>query len=91
MFGEKLRAEAGKHAPSPRLALWYCLKPQSRETLLMKALETFAIYAGPFLLLGIVAKLLMQRYSISADDVQAVAGTKPKLPRRVFLKWRSDD
>jgi hypothetical protein len=30
----------------------------------MKALETFAIYVTPFLILGAVAKLLLKRYAV---------------------------
>ena len=50
----------------------------------MKALETFAIYVTPFLILGAVAKLLLKRYAVDLTDVQAQAGPK-RGPRRVFL------
>ena len=56
----------------------------------MRAFETFAICATPFPFMGVVTKLLLQRYAISAQDVQEIAGTKPKLPRRVFFKWHTD-
>jgi hypothetical protein len=57
----------------------------------MKALETFAIYVTPFLILGAVAKLLSKRYAVDLTDVQAQAGPKRR-PRSVFLlgSWRSE-
>lgn len=57
----------------------------------MKALETFAIYVTPFLILGLVAKLLLKRYVVDLDDVQAQAGPKRR-PRKVFLlgSWRTE-
>jgi hypothetical protein len=57
----------------------------------MKALETFAIYVTPFVILGVAAKLLLQRYAVDLTDVQAQAGPKRK-PRRVFLLggWRTE-
>ena len=57
----------------------------------MKALETFAIYVTPFIILGVAAKLLLQRYAVDLTDVQAQAGSKRK-PRRVFLLggWRTE-
>jgi len=36
----------------------------------VRALETFAIYVTPFLILGAGAKLLMKRYGVDLDDVQ---------------------
>lgn len=58
----------------------------------MSALETFAIYAMPFIILGVAAKLLMRRYAVDLTDVQEQAGPKRK-PRRVFLlgSWRTED
>jgi hypothetical protein len=57
----------------------------------MEALETFAIYVTPFLILGAVAKLLLKRYAVDLTDVQAQAGPKRR-PRSVFLLggWRSE-
>jgi hypothetical protein len=58
----------------------------------VKALETFAIYVTPFLILGVVAKLLLRRYVVDLPDVQEQAGPKRR-PRRVFLLggWRTED
>ena len=57
----------------------------------MKALETFAIYVTPFLVVGLVAKLLLQRYVVDLTDVQEQAGPKRR-PRKVFLLggWRTE-
>ena len=57
----------------------------------MQALETFAIYVTPFLVLGLVAKLLLERYAVDLTDVQAQAGSKRR-PRKAFLlgSWRSE-
>jgi len=57
----------------------------------MKALETFAIYVTPFLILGLVAKLLLQRYVVDLTDVHEQAGPKRR-PRKVFLlgSWRAE-
>ena len=57
----------------------------------MQALETFAIYVTPFLILGLVAKLLLERYVVDLTDVQAQAGPKRR-PRKIFLlgSWRSE-
>jgi hypothetical protein len=57
----------------------------------MKALETFAIYVTPFLILGLVVKLLLQRYAVDLTDVQAQAGPKRRR-RKVFLlgSWRTE-
>ncbi|MBR0801710.1 hypothetical protein JQ615_40920 [Bradyrhizobium jicamae] len=57
----------------------------------MKALETFAIYVTPFLVLGLAARLLLQRYVVDLADLQKLAGPKRK-PRRVFLlgSWRTE-
>ena len=58
----------------------------------MIALETFAIYVTPFVILGVVAKLLLQRHVVDLTDVQKQAGPNRK-PRRVFLLggWRTED
>ena len=58
----------------------------------MKALETFAIYVTPLVILGVVAKLLLRRHVVDLADVQEQAGPKRKL-RRVFLLggWRTED
>ena len=57
----------------------------------MKALETFAIYVTPFLIVGIVAKRWLQRHAVDLSDVHEQAGPGRK-PRRVFLlgSWRRD-
>jgi hypothetical protein len=57
----------------------------------MQALETFAIYVTPFLVLGLVAKLLLERYAVDLTDVQAQAGPERR-PRKAFLlgSWRSE-
>jgi hypothetical protein len=57
----------------------------------MPALETLAIYLTPFLILGVVIKLLMKRYSVDLADVQRQAGTQRR-PRRIFLLggWRTE-
>ena len=57
----------------------------------MLALETFAIYVTPFLILGLVAKLLFERYVVDLTDVQAQVGPK-RTARKGFLlcSWRSE-
>jgi hypothetical protein len=57
----------------------------------VKALETFAIYVTPFVILAVAAKLLLQRYAVDLTDLQAQAGPKRE-PRRVFLLggWRTE-
>lgn len=57
----------------------------------MNALETFAIYVTPFLVLGIIAKLLLRRYVVDLDDVHDQAGPRRR-PRKVFLLggWRTE-
>ena len=42
----------------------------NRGEVAMAALETFAIYVTPFLILGLVAKLMLQRYVVDLTDVQ---------------------
>jgi hypothetical protein len=58
----------------------------------MKALETFAIYVTPFLILGVIAKLLLRHYVVDLTDVQKQAGSGRR-PRRAFLLggWRTED
>ena len=56
----------------------------------MKALEVFAIYVMPFLIIGVVIKLLMKRYAVDLPDVQKHAGSRPR--RRFLLgAWRTDE
>ena len=57
----------------------------------MRALEIFAVYVVPFLLLGFVIRLLMKRYAVDLTDVQSQAGSRRRA-RRVFLlgAWRSE-
>ena len=55
----------------------------------MKALEVFAIYVTPFLIIGAAIKLLMKRYAVDLPDVKD-EGSKPK--RRFLLgAWRTDE
>jgi hypothetical protein len=58
----------------------------------MHALEVFAIYVTPFLIIGIAAKILMKRRGVDLSDVQAQAGPNRK-PRKVFLlgAWRKEE
>jgi len=56
----------------------------------MRALEVFAIYATPFLVLGAVVRLWMKRYAVDLPDVQRQAGGAPR--RRFLLgAWRTDE
>lgn len=57
----------------------------------MKAVETFAIYVTPFLILGVLAKLLLRRYAVDLTDVQEQVGPKRRA-RKVFLLggWRTE-
>lgn len=57
----------------------------------MSALGTFAIYVTPFLILGVLAKLLLRRYAVDLIDVQEQAGPKRRA-RKVFLLggWRTE-
>ena len=57
----------------------------------MRALEVFAIYVAPFLIVGIAVKLLMKRRGVDLSDVQAQAGPKRRA-RKVFLlgAWRNE-
>lgn len=57
----------------------------------MPALEVFAIYVAPFLIIGIAVKLLMKRRGVDLSDVQAQAGPKRRA-RKVFLlgAWRNE-
>ena len=55
----------------------------------MKALEVFAIYVTPFLIIAAAIKFLMKRYSVDLPDVQK-HGSKPR--RRFLLgAWRTDE
>ena len=55
----------------------------------MKALEVFAIYVTPFLIIAAVIKFLMKRYAVDLTDVQK-QGSRPK--RRFLLgAWRTDE
>ena len=40
----------------------------------MRALELFAIYVTPFLIVGAVIKVLMKRYAVDLPDVQKEGG-----------------
>ena len=58
----------------------------------MRALETLVIYVAPFLIIGVVAKLLMMRKSVDLFDVQAEAGPRRR-KRKLFLlgAWRNEE
>ncbi len=55
----------------------------------MKALEVFAIYVTPFLVVGALAKLLLRRHAVDLNDVHDQAEPRRR-PRKVFLlgSWR---
>jgi hypothetical protein len=56
----------------------------------MRALEVFAIYVTPFLILGVAIRFLMKRYAVDLPDVEKQAGPKPK--RRFLLgAWRTEE
>jgi len=56
----------------------------------MRALEVFAIYVTPFLIIGLAIKFFMMRHSVSLSEVERQVGPKPK--RRFLLgAWRTDD
>jgi hypothetical protein len=55
----------------------------------MNALEVFAIYVTPFLIIVAAIKLLMKRYAVDLTDVQK-QGSKPR--RRFLLgAWYADE
>ena len=62
-----------------------------RGEVAMRALEIFAIYVTPFLILAVVVKLLMRRHAVDLTDVQSQAGAN-RQPRKVFLlgAWRTE-
>ena len=56
----------------------------------MMALEVFAIYVMPFLIVGLAIRLLIKRYAVDLPDVEKQAGPKPR--RRFLLgAWRTED
>jgi hypothetical protein len=56
----------------------------------MRALEVFAIYVTPFLIIGTTIRLLMKRYNVNLPDVEEQTGSKPR--RRFLLgAWRIED
>lgn len=57
----------------------------------MKALETFAIYAAPFIILGALARIMMRRYAVDLTEIQEQAGSRRRA-RRIFLlgSWRTE-
>jgi hypothetical protein len=57
----------------------------------MRAFEVFAIYVVPFLLLGLLIRLVMKRYAVDLTDVQSQAGSRRRA-RKVFLlgAWRTE-
>jgi hypothetical protein len=58
----------------------------------MRALEVFVIYIAPFVILGIIARVLMKRNSVDLTDLQAQAGANRR-SRKVFRLggWRNED
>ena len=58
----------------------------------MTALEVLLIYVAPFLIIGLVVRLLMKRKGVDLTDVQAQAGPNRRT-RKVFLLgyWRKED
>ena len=54
----------------------------------MRALEVFAIYVTPFLILGVAIRFLMKRYAVDLPDVEKQTGPKPKR-RFVLGAWRT--
>jgi hypothetical protein len=70
------------------------LRPAVRDVLAgnqnIRALEIFAIYVTPFLILGFALRFLMKRYAVDLPDVEKQVGPKPK--RRFLLgAWRNED
>jgi hypothetical protein len=56
----------------------------------MRALEIFAIYVTPFLILGLALRFMMKRYAVDLPDVEKQVGRKPK--RRFLLgAWRNEE
>jgi hypothetical protein len=56
----------------------------------MMALEVFAIYVMPFLIIGLAIRFLMKRYAVDLPDVEKQVGPKPR--RRFLLgAWRTED
>ena len=57
----------------------------------MKALETFAIYATPFIILGALVRIMMRRYAVDLTEIQEQAGSRRRA-RRIFLlgSWRTE-
>jgi hypothetical protein len=56
----------------------------------MRALEVFAIYIMPFLILAVTVRFLMKRYAVDLPDVQKQAGGPPR--RRFLLGvWRKEE
>jgi hypothetical protein len=57
----------------------------------MRALEVFAIYVMPFVILGAAARFLMKRHGVDLSDVQSQAGQNRRA-RKVFLlgSWRTE-
>ena len=44
----------------------------------MRALEVFAIYVTPFLIIGVAIRFLMKRYAVDLPDVEKQTGPKPR-------------
>ena len=56
----------------------------------MRALEVFAIYVMPFLILGFAIKFWMKRQAVDLIDTQKQAGGPPR--RRFLLgAWRTEE
>ena len=72
----------------PRLDLLVSILDRG-ETAMM-ALEVFAIYVMPFLIIGVAIRFLMKRYAVDLPDVEKQVGPKPR--RRFLLGvWRTED
>ena len=56
----------------------------------MMALQVFAIYVLPFLIVGLAIRFLIKRYAVDLPDVENQVGPKPR--RRFLLgAWRTED
>jgi hypothetical protein len=56
----------------------------------VRALEVFAIYVMPFLILGAAVGFLMKRHAVDLPDVQKQAGGAP-LRRFLLGAWRKEE
>jgi hypothetical protein len=56
----------------------------------MRALEVFAIYVTPFLIIGVAIRFLMKRYAVDLPDLEKQVGPKPK-HRFLLGAWRTEE